>query len=126
MSDVERVAICDDTEISENNSSNDILTQAMTKIMESYVNAAFNIAFGQDPHVLKLIDESNKEIEERKESSSDNSRFSFLGDAFGTNVGSDLAFCVENDLIIVNNEQEDDKVIEFEEDAQTNLVEVLT
>lgn len=89
MSEVERVIICDDTEIIQSG-SNDLLTEAMTKIMESYVNTALGIAFGQDA--------PNKEpATGEKTPSTEHSGYSFLSDAFTADYGNDMAFYVDDE-----------------------------
>lgn len=91
MSEVERVIICDDTEIIQND-SNELITEAMTKIMESYVNTALGIAFGQD---VPIVESRAGE----KTPSTENSGYSFLADAYAVDTGNDDAFCVDNDAM---------------------------
>lgn len=92
MSDVERVVTCDDTEVKGNNYSEptELLTQAMTKIMESYVNTALGIS----------LEESSLPVTEmpmERSSSTEHSDYSFLTDAFAEDIGRDIAFYIHDD-----------------------------
>ncbi|XP_028172214.1 uncharacterized protein LOC114361411 [Ostrinia furnacalis] len=90
MSEVERVIICDDNDTENIRcDSNDLLTEAMTKIMESYVNTALGIAFGED---LTTIEPTGQ-----KSPSTEHSGYSFLSDAFTADFGKDMAFCEDNE-----------------------------
>lgn len=88
MSEVENVIICDNTEILQSD-SNDLLTEAMTKIMESYVNTAMGIAFGQNTPEIEPVTGN-------KTPSTENSGYSLLADADTAEFGN--AFCIDNEL----------------------------
>lgn len=111
MSEVERVIICDDTEVIQSD-SNDLITEAMTKIMESYVNTALGIAFGQEVPII--------EGEGERSPSTENSGYSFLADACTVDLGNDDAFCVDSEVTYDKKEYDTTSVV-IEEIQVINL-----
>ncbi|XP_026732139.1 uncharacterized protein LOC113496937 [Trichoplusia ni] len=93
MSDVEKVVNCDDNDVSENNpESSELLTQAMGKIMESYVNTAMGMSFDQPSQSI------TGGVPMNRSSSTEDSDYSFLTDAFAEDlIGRDMAFYIHDD-----------------------------
>ncbi|XP_060802234.1 uncharacterized protein LOC106137631 [Amyelois transitella] len=115
MSDVERVIICDDSEFipSSNKPCNFPPLQDITKMMESYVNAALSMAF--------VTETQDTDICVTKESSmsTDYSGYSFLSDAFDIeDAGEELAFVIDDgitDMISATQVITVENVIELQE-----------
>lgn len=119
MSEVERVDISDDTAVVQNDfTPNELLTEDMSKIMESYVNTAFNIALGQE---FQICEAQESQDPEKSLKSSEQSGYSFLTEAFSGDVGKDVAFYVENEC--VGNEA---KVVEIIEDMMEKAPSKIT
>ncbi|CAH2981796.1 unnamed protein product [Chilo suppressalis] len=101
MSEVEQVIICDDSVIAESNQDsnyNDLLTEAMAKIMESYINNALSIVFDQDKVVSDCTESSNVKISPCNEQLG----YSILTDTISTeveNIVEDIAFYLDKDII---------------------------
>lgn len=109
MSEVERVDICDDMAVVQNDfTPNELLTEDVSKIMESYVNTAFDIALGQE---FQICEAQESQDPEKSLKSSEQSGYSFLTEAFSGYVGKDVAFYVENECVA-----NEGKVIEVIED----------
>ncbi|XP_075975913.1 uncharacterized protein LOC142976436 [Anticarsia gemmatalis] len=84
MSEVETVTVRDDPEIVQNNSeANEQLTQAMTMIMDSYINTAMGIASKVPPQSVDGGTSAERSSE---------TEYSFLSDAFAADFGTDIAF----------------------------------
>lgn len=99
MSEVERLCddICDDMAVIQDESaSNELLTEDMCKIIESYANTAFIIAFGQES---QNYDTQESQDPEKSLKSSEQSGYSFLTEALSGDVGKDVAFYVENECV---------------------------
>ncbi|XP_035440819.1 uncharacterized protein LOC118269680 [Spodoptera frugiperda] len=95
MSEVEKVIIFDDTEIMQNNSEpNELLTEAMNKIMESYVNTALGMTMEQPSHSMAGM---TSVLVEKTENSPEPSEYSFLTDAFAEDISKDVAFYIHDD-----------------------------
>lgn len=108
MSEVERVDICDDMAVVQTDYvPNEMLTEDMSKIMESYVNTAFNIALGQE---FQTCEAQRSQDPAKSLKSSERSSYSLTED-FCSDVGKDVAFYVENECVA--NEA---KVVEIIED----------
>lgn len=108
MSEVERVDICNDMAVIQDESApNELLTEDMCKIIESYVNTAFNIAFGQES---LICEEQESQDPEKSLKSSEQSGYSFLTEAFSGDVCKDVAFYVENEC--VTNEEKVTEIID--------------
>lgn len=91
MSEVETVIVCDDTEILPSKpESNELLSQAMTMIMESYINTAMAIALNPPPRSA----DSSEQIE--RSTSTEYSEYSFLSDAIDADIGRDIAFYIHD------------------------------
>lgn len=108
MSEVERADICDDMAVVQNDfTPNELLTEDMSKIMESYVNTAFNIALGQE---FQICEAEEAQDPEKSLKSSEQSGYSFLTEALSGDVGKDVAFYVENECVA--NEGKENEVME--------------
>lgn len=119
MSEVERVDICDDMAAAQNDFlSNELLTEDMSKIMESYVNAAFNIALGQE---FQICEAQESQDPEKSLKSSEQTGYSFKTEAFSGDVGKDVSFYVENECVA-----NEGKVAEIIEDMIENEATKLT
>ncbi|XP_022826128.1 uncharacterized protein LOC111356110 isoform X1 [Spodoptera litura] len=95
MSEVEKVIIFDETEIMQNNSEpNELLTEAMNKIMESYVNTALGMTIEQPSHSTAGMMPVQVE---KTENSPEPSEYSFLTDAFAEDISKDVAFYIHDD-----------------------------
>nr|XP_049693311.1 uncharacterized protein LOC110379945 [Helicoverpa armigera] len=92
MSDVERVVICDETEIVQSTAEpSELLTEAMNKIMESYVNTALAMTIEQP---LQSIAGA---LPVERSSSPEQSDYSFLTDAYAEDIDRDIAFYIRDD-----------------------------
>lgn len=89
MSDVEKV-IDSNENCNANITSqpNDQLKQAMTNIMDSYVNAAVGLAPKQPTESVDSGDPIEKSL------SATHSEYSFLSDAFAADIDKDIAFYI--------------------------------
>lgn len=106
MSDVERVIICDETEIVQNNpDSNELLTEAMKKIMESFVSAPLEMTVEpvqgyivtEDPIVIEKSESVAGVMSPEKSLNSEQSEYSFLTDANAEDIGHDMALYIHDD-----------------------------
>lgn len=75
---------------------NELLTEDISKIMESYVNTAFNIALGQE---FQICEAQESQDPEKSLKSSEQTGYSFLTEAFSGDLGKDVAFYVENECV---------------------------
>lgn len=115
--------ICDDTAVVQNDfAPNELLTEDMSKIMESYVNTAFNIALGQE---FQICEAQESQDPEKSLKSSEQSGYSFLTETFSGDVCKDVAFYVENECVA--NEGKVGEIMEdiIEKDA-SKFIEVHT
>ncbi|KAG6441327.1 hypothetical protein O3G_MSEX001754 [Manduca sexta] len=94
MSEVEHVIFCDDNIAKHITESNELLTQTMTKIMESYINTALGIAFEEHP--------VNYGVSEIPSRSTEYSEYSFLGDAIPADITKNIGFCIQENTKCVN------------------------
>ncbi|XP_037302190.1 uncharacterized protein LOC119192480 [Manduca sexta] len=99
MSEVEHVIFCDDNIAKHTTESNELLTQTMTKIMESYINTALGIAFEEHP--------VNYGVSEIPSRSTEYSEYSFLGDAIPADITKNIGFCIQENTKCVNEQSGD-------------------
>ncbi|XP_026318608.1 uncharacterized protein LOC113229279 isoform X2 [Hyposmocoma kahamanoa] len=99
----EQEDICDDMAVVQNDfarnellTDNELLTEDISKIMESYVNTAFNIALGQE---FQICEAQESQDPEKSLKSSEQTGYSFLTEAFSGDLGKDVAFYVENECV---------------------------
>lgn len=100
MSEVERVVICDDTQVVHDAPADSLLTQAMMNIMETYVNSAFAIALENEPHP-QIICQSK--ITDQIVEMDENSDSNFPADVLQNDIARDITFYIEDDADTENN-----------------------
>ncbi|XP_053606058.1 uncharacterized protein LOC128672739 isoform X2 [Plodia interpunctella] len=92
MSDVERVIVTEDNELISTEPCNFPPLQDITKMMESYVNAALSMAFVTETHEAVHIPRDSSR-------STDYSGYSFLSDAFDMeDIGEEVTFMINNGI----------------------------
>lgn len=97
MSDVEKVIICDDNEIVQNNPEpNKLLTEAMNKIMESFVNTAMGMT-NEQPIQAEHSESVAGAVSLERSINSEHSEYSFLTDAYAEDIGRDITFYIRDD-----------------------------
>lgn len=110
MSDVERIILCDDSEMAQSSSEpNKLLAEAMNQIMDSYVASTFppdvlptvmgSFIANTFPSTEDLCMEQNvnDNVEFAEGLSSDQSEYSFLADAFMPHIKRDVEFYIDEE-----------------------------